>query len=390
MPSRKRQSTRYAGVVYVEAPALHAGGKERIYFIRYKRPGSSKLIEERLGRAAEGWTAAKARHERSLRILGKKPSNEERRERARAEKMRPSFKRLMKLYAETSTSRYIKGDLNRFERYLAGSLGDKTPEEVTNLDFDRIRLRLLKRGLSPQTVKHALSLALRLARFGVDRGLCAPLGFRPRLPRLDNEKVETLPPETLSRLVKVLREHENRNVSDALLLALYTGMRRGELFSLTWGDVDLDAGAVTLRHPKSGRTQRLPLNSAAVDLLRRRRPRGAAAENPVFESTHHGEGRRGLLRRDKAALEAIKRAAALPEGFRPFHGLRHVHASLLAGAGVPLYTVQRLLTHHSPTMTARYSHLADSALREASERLVNLIEEHARPPRAPRRAGKGA
>ncbi len=60
--------------------------------------------------------------------------------------------------------------------------------------------------------------------------------------------------------------------------------------------------------------------------------------------------------------------------FRALHGLRHVFASMLASSGqVDLYTLQKLLTHKSPTMTQRYAHLRDQALRQASDLAGNLI-----------------
>lgn len=65
--------------------------------------------------------------------------------------------------------------------------------------------------------------------------------------------------------------------------------------------------------------------------------------------------------------QRLKKNAGLPEDFRPLHGLRHAYASFLVSSGkVPLYTVQKLLTHGSAKMTQRYAHLADEALREAS------------------------
>jgi site-specific recombinase XerD len=76
----------------------------------------------------------------------------------------------------------------------------------------------------------------------------------------------------------------------------------------------------------------------------------------------------------KRATRQIKKLAALPEDFRPLHGLRHVYASTLASSGkVDLYTLQRLLNHKSPRMTQRYSHLTNQVLRRASEIASDLF-----------------
>jgi hypothetical protein len=66
-------------------------------------------------------------------------------------------------------------------------------------------------------------------------------------------------------------------------------------------------------------------------------------------------------------LKRVREKAGLPGTFRPLHGLRHSFASWLASSGqVPMYELQKLLTHSSPQMTQRYAHLHDDALRKAS------------------------
>jgi integrase len=63
----------------------------------------------------------------------------------------------------------------------------------------------------------------------------------------------------------------------------------------------------------------------------------------------------------------VRDRAGLPKNFRPLHGLRHTFASWMASSGsVDLFTLQKLLTHHSPQMTQRYAHLADEALQRAA------------------------
>ena len=74
--------------------------------------------------------------------------------------------------------------------------------------------------------------------------------------------------------------------------------------------------------------------------------------------------------------DALKKEANLPADFRPFHGLRHVYASMLASSGkVSMYELQKLMTHKSPAMTQRYAHLRDDALIKASEVAKDVISE---------------
>jgi integrase len=147
---------------------------------------------------------------------------------------------------------------------------------------------------------------------------------------------------------------------DMMLLALCSGMRRGEILRLAWDDVDLERGFITIREPKGGTNQSIPLSTAARDILESR--------TRVKDCPFVFPGRKGGRRVDAAKqFRAIRDAAGLPKDFRPMHGLRHTFASHLASSGeVDLYTIQRLLTHKSPLMTQRYAHLRDETLRAAS------------------------
>ena len=77
-------------------------------------------------------------------------------------------------------------------------------------------------------------------------------------------------------------------------------------------------------------------------------------------------------------IDRIRKAAGLPVGFRPLHGLRHTFASMLASSGdVDLYTLQKLLTHKTGAMTQRYAHLRDDTLRRASDLAGDLVGQAA-------------
>lgn len=150
-------------------------------------------------------------------------------------------------------------------------------------------------------------------------------------------------------------------------MALYTGMRRGELFRLTWADCDFERGFIFIRAPKGGKSQTIPMNAAARSILE---------SHPRTESNFVFPGRDGGQRTDiHKAVNAIRDRAGLPANFRALYGLRHTYASMLASSGrVDLYTLQKLLTHKSPAMTQRYAHLRDEALRSASNLAGELVQ----------------
>ena len=87
------------------------------------------------------------------------------------------------------------------------------------------------------------------------------------MPRVDNIKTEDLSPEQLERLLKAIEEDECIQAAAIMKMALYTGMRRGEIFRLKWVDIDFERNFVRLRDNKGGKTQSIPLNEMARHLL---------------------------------------------------------------------------------------------------------------------------
>lgn len=359
----KRHKTPYPGVFYREAERIGGKGLERVYYIVFKKDG--KVIEEKAGRQYKNdMTPAKANHIRIERIEGKRPSPKEVRQAAAEIKWTVD-----RLWQEYRAARVISDtDRSRYLKHLQPALGKKEPKNLVPLDVDRIRHKLSK-TLSPQTVKHVLVLLNRLVNFGVKKGLCPGLSFKVEMPRVDNLKTEDLNSEQMAAFLKAIEQDSDPQVTNLMRLALFTGMRRGELFKLQWKDIDFDRGFIFIRDPKGGKSQSIPLNQAAREVLE---------NHPRDESTPYVfPGRKGKQRNNiKRAANRIKVAAGLPADFRPLHGLRHVYASMLASSGqVDLYTLQKLLTHKSPAMTQRYAHLRDETLRRASDLAGDLLTQ---------------
>ena len=154
-----------------------------------------------------------------------------------------------------------------------------------------------------------------------------------------------------------------------VLLAINTGMRRGELFSLTWEDIKLgEQPSVAIRGPgaKSAQTRHVPLNAEAVQALTDWRECSGHDSGLVFRS-RTGE----RLDNVNKAWKGIQKLAGLAD-FR-FHDMRHHFASRLVMAGVDLNTVRELLGHADLKMTLRYAHLAPEHKASAVERLMEAV-----------------
>lgn len=362
----KRFQTKYPGVFFREIDRVGGPGKERCYYIVFKRDG--KLFEEKVGKQyADDMTPARAAIIRAERIENKRKSRKEIREEQKTVKW--TINRLWEQYKAVNSGKALQHEDGKFKKYVESTIGNKEPGELVALDVDRIRLDLQRQGKHTQAAR-VLELVRRTINFGVKRNLIPPVPFKISVPRLNNQVTEDLSPDQLQKLLKALDEDEDILAANAMRLALFTGMRRGEIFKLRWDDIDTERGFIHIRDPKGGPDQTIPLNEAARQLLARH-PRDD--QNPyVFPgnkpATH--------VREMRTSIDRIRKRAGLPEGFRPLHGLRHVFASMLASSGqVDMYTLQKLLTHKSPLMTQRYAHLRDEGLRRASNLAGEIVRD---------------
>jgi integrase len=236
---------------------------------------------------------------------------------------------------------------------------------------------LLKTGLSPRTVGHAHRLLRLVLNAAVKNGvLTRNVAGVHRPPKVEDGEIEILSPEQISTVRARLEGHTLLPIVE---LALATGMRRGELLGLQWGDVDLDAGTLRVERsleetksglrPKPPKTKRgrrnVSLPSEAVAMLRAHKAQrmrlrlnigmGALPDDePVFCNIE------GRALNPHAVSRAWRRAIGR-EG-SSFHALRHTHVSILIAAGVDILTISRRLGHSKATITLdTYGHIIGGA-----------------------------
>lgn len=238
------------------------------------------------------------------------------------------------------------------------------------------------RQASPRTIHYCLACIRQVFNFAKDAGLFEgknPVKIRKVMDRelnKDNKRLRWLTHEEADSLLEALRER-SPNTADAALLSLHCGLRRSEVLNLTWGDVDLSTGILTLRDTKSGKTRHVNMTTAVQEMVKDR-PRGIRG-GPVFTSTRGKNKGAGAVSISKV-FDDVVRELAFNEGVTDprqrvvFHTMRHTYASWLVQSGVDLYTVQKLLGHSTIALTERYSHLAPSNLQNAVRVLEQSIE----------------
>jgi len=155
------------------------------------------------------------------------------------------------------------------------------------------------------------------------------------------------------------------HINPMVVLSLNTGMRRGEIFSLTWGAVNLDTSTLTVeaKTAKTNRTRHIPLNEEALYILRLWQEQTGRTAGFVFPNA---DGKR-FDNVNKAWANVLKSTEIVDFHW---HDMRHTFASRLVMADVNLNTVRDLLGHADIKMTLRYAHLAPEHKAAAVAKLV--------------------
>jgi integrase len=214
------------------------------------------------------------------------------------------------------------------------------------------------RPIRPATVVSEFVTLSAMFREGRKRGYVAQNPCRGlSLPRVNNKIVRCLSDIEEERLVPACAEA----LRPIVQTALYTGLRKEELFALQWGDIDFDNAILTVQHGKGEKKRHIPLIPEVIETLEGL-PRCLADGEPspyVFNNPETGTRWVDIR---KPWFAALKVAAI--RSFR-FHDLRHSFASRMVQRGVPLKAVQELLGHADIKTTMRYAHLAPSDLQRA-------------------------
>jgi integrase len=261
-------------------------------------------------------------------------------------------------------------------------------------EIERFRKWRLDAGLSVRSA----NLPLQVLRAAINRAVAdGRLYEAPCRIKLLADRPKQRRALTRDEAAKLIEAAAEFGIADEVTVLLATGLRRGELFSVEWRDVDFDRRRLAVRTTKRGTSgtfanDRIPLNAAALDVLRQRAERFPKGKAPATDLIFgvRPERRRASSRRKAGRPvgseggaahtrryrfnDKLKRAATAAGLDRPeqitAHSLRHSAATLLIEAGAGVQSVQRIMRHRDPATTLGfYLHARAEGLAEAAAAL---------------------
>lgn len=278
--------------------------------------------------------------------------------------------------------------------HIKPSLGDIPLKQLSTRDIQQLYTNLLKeRELSPKTVRNIHGVLHRTLE---QAKLLGYIRVNPAdaavTPRVEKKQVETLDAEDIGKFLAAIR---GTKYEYPLFVAVFTGLRQGELLGLTWDCVDFEHGMLLINKQhnrvkgdtefrfaslKNDKARVLTVADEVIDVLKLQKQRqeswaaalGNGWENPdnlVFTTEF------GRYINNKILYQNFKRIAkSLGKPGLRFHDLRHTYAVNSLRAGDDIKTVQENLGHATASFTlSTYAHATPGMKRESAKRMTAFI-----------------
>jgi integrase len=389
-------ATKHTGIRYREHDTRKHGRQADKYFnVRFCVKGAS--VNEGYGWASEGMSASKAailmaELKEELRT-GKgtgKLSDRQKEKQAELDKIQQeklAQERLAVTYSQFYKKTYLPTILDKKPTTLARekslhklwilpALGRVPIKDIGELHIRKIKSDMTKAGRSPRTVQYAFACLRMVMNHAAEEGYYTGINPIKKLkktdrPKFDNRRTRFLSHEEANQLLQALKL-KSQEVHDMTLLSLHCGLRAGEIFAITWGDIDTTHGHVTVRETKGGKDRTVIMTEAVKEMFL---SKTVGDHGDLVFSARRGKKRGRISKTFERVVDDIGFNDGVEKNNRKqkltFHNCRHTCASWLAQAGVSLFVIKEILGHANIDMTMRYSHLSPDGMKAA----VGIMEE---------------
>jgi integrase len=284
------------------------------------------------------------------------------------------------------------------EIHVLPALGTQPLQQLTAAMLNALYAELGRgngrRPLSPKTVSYIHTIVHKALADALDAGMVASnVAERAKPPRPSRRATLGIRCWEPSELASFLDHVCGTRLEAAWRLAAMTGMRRGEILGLRWGDVDLEAARISVRHavvsvayavlestPKTHQARVIDLDPETVAVLGEHRRRQKIErdqwgpdyrDNDLVVAKENGEPIHPHSFRQ--GFERVVRHARLRR--IRLHDLRHTHATIAVKAGVPVKVISERLGHESLAFTLKqYAHVVPGMQAEAAAQIAELVE----------------
>ena len=278
------------------------------------------------------------------------------------------FKTEYEQYVQSAFSKSYLKHIQQSLKHLQNSVGDVQLSEISFQLIELFLLSVFKKG------RHSAFQHFRNLRAAFNKAITWNYLEENPIKKYRFPKLPKVYPAFISEseLEMIIEKTTSPLLQDIFTTLFYTGMRAGELTSLTWNNIDLTARVITIRNTvdfltKGKKDRVIPINEKLLVVLQKRFPKVINLSKTQFVFERISGYKITIDYISKHFKDAV-RAAELNDEIH-LHSLRHSFASNLVQKGVSLYVVKELLGHEDFKTTQIYSHLQQKNLMDA----VNLL-----------------
>ncbi|HBH17914.1 MAG TPA: hypothetical protein DDX14_03055 [Cyanobacteria bacterium UBA9579] len=272
-------------------------------------------------------------------------------------------------YAEVNRISWKRSDAHIIKT-LKAFFNNRKLREITPFLVEKYRLSRIKEEKANSTINKEVRLMRRMFNLAIDNGWtninpCTSKKVKPL--REENKKERFFSFEEEQRLLSACYG-SNAFLKPIIITALQTGMRKEEILSLKWSNVDLKNGYVTLLKTKNGKKRNIPISSLLMNELKE------LHENRLTEYVFTNPFTKERNRDIRGVYETACKRAKIDD--LRFHDLRHTAATRMVSAGIDLVVIQEILGHADIKSTMVYSHPVPERKKQAIEALANFSKQN--------------
>ncbi len=384
------------GIRYRKHPtrkAVKKGIKKDRYFAIYYRIGGVQK-NEGLGWESQGWSEDKAKmlyselKQNRKTGIGPKTYKEKR----EIEKQRDAEEKAIAEQTEARSTtvsdyfneQYIKlAEINKsagtvrrekalFEHYIKPVIGDVSLSEVNKGHVEEIKAAAIEleknKKIAKATVNLILATIRQILNLAIDKDIISmnPVS-KVKMLKFDNKRVRFLTEEEAENLLATLKA-KSEDTYRIALFSLHMGLRAGEIFNLTWADINVENGTVFIKDTKTDYNRHAYITDRVREEIKSM-TRGVG-NDLVFPPRGYAKVQhmQTISKTFMRAVDELKlnKGVTDPRQKIVFHSLRHTFASWHVQKGVSLYVVKELLGHKTLAVTERYSHNDPERVRQAT------------------------
>lgn len=386
----RRIKTRYTGVYvrYSSRRICKDGRRDKCYYIQYSVPpgvNKSGKVWEKVGWRSEGYSVEDAIELRGMRIRNKRHPeiSPEKDSNINDVTLGELWDFIGKNYAFSSKKREDTV-IKIYNCYLKNIFGDKIISKLTAVDAENFKIWLQneyvgrKKGLRRDTIKSIINILIFLINIGIKLDIIndnIPFRKSLRLPYKESSVKRTrfLTKEEIRKLLDYLH-NKKLNMYLIVKIAIFTGMRLGEILHMRWSDINFEQNIVHVDGKTGKRYVVIPdfiLNELTDNI------QCINNSDYVFKTKY---GNAFYVSSISYEFSNVVNYLGYNDNVKDisdrvvFHTLRHTFCSQLALCDIPIYTISELAGHSDISMTKRYAKITDDYKREALNKLKMILD----------------